>query len=102
MSFRSSCRKSAGAKRNEETGMMIDALVVPLVPYTPKDKPAEEKSPESPEPTNGRRRKKGDSEPAPEANAQPEPTDAAPSPEPPPPTDQDAKPDAPVLPRNQP
>src|SRR5262245_21517316 len=62
--------------RNPETGMMIDALVVPLVPCSrnPKDKPVEDKD-----------------------GKDAQPNEAAPPPEPPPPTDQDAKPEeAPV------
>ena len=77
--------------RNQDTGMMIDALVVPLVPYTPKDKPAEDSKDAE---TNGRR-KKGEPEPEPEGDGQPQPGEV-PTPEPQPPTDQDAKPDAPV------
>src|SRR5262245_1188197 len=57
--------------RNPETGMMIDALVVPLVPCSPKDKPAENKDDKDAEPTSGRRRKNADPEPVPEANGQP-------------------------------
>src|SRR5262249_44344621 len=54
--------------RNPETGMMIDALVVPLVQCSPnpKDKSAESKDGKDAEPTKSRQRKKGDTEPAPE------------------------------------
>jgi hypothetical protein len=81
--------------RNPETGMMIDALVVPLVPSlpNPKDRPAEDKDGKDAEPANGRRSKKGDPDPVPAGKAPDQPGESAPSPEPPPPTDQDAKPD---------
>ena len=72
---------------NAETGMMIDALVVPLSLPKPdakdkatQDKATEGKPQEAEEPKpNGRRRKKDEPEPAPEANGQAQPGDAAPA-----------------------
>jgi hypothetical protein len=80
--------------RNSDSGLMIDALVVPLVAPKPEDKVPEDRvtdnkpeEGENPKP-NGRRRKKA--EPAPEANEQAvEPTPTA---EEQTPTGQDAKP----------
>jgi hypothetical protein len=85
--------------RNAQTGMMIDALVVPLTLPKPdakdtatQDKTTEAKpqEPEEPKP-NGRRRKKDDPEPAPEANGQAQPSEATPTAEEQ--AGQDAKPD---------
>jgi hypothetical protein len=66
--------------RNAQTGMMIDALVVPLTLPKPaaKDKATEGQPQEAEEPKpNGRRRKKD--EPAPEANGQAQRGEAAPA-----------------------
>jgi hypothetical protein len=85
--------------KNSETGMMIDALVVPLVGPKPdaKDKATQDKAtegkPQEAEETkpNGRRRKKDEPEPAPEANGQAQPDEATPAAEMQ--AGQDAKPD---------
>jgi hypothetical protein len=87
--------------RNAQTGMMIDALVVPFTIPKPaaKDTPTEGKTTEGqpleaeePKP-NGRRRKKDEPEPAPEANGQAQPGEAPAEEQ----AGQDAKPDdAPV------
>ena len=83
--------------RNAQTGMMIDALVVPIPKPVAKDKATQDKATEGqpqeteePKP-NGRRRKKGEPEPAPEANGQAQPGEATPTAEKQ--AAQDAKPD---------
>src|SRR6266568_8094929 len=71
--------------RNAQSGMMIDALVVPIPKPDAKDKAAQDKATEAkpqeaeePKP-NGRRRKKDEPEPAPEANGQAQPSEATPA-----------------------
>jgi hypothetical protein len=73
--------------RNAQTGMMIDALVVPLTIPKPaatdkatQDRATEGTPQEAEEPKpNGRRRKKGEPEPAPEANGQAQSGEATPA-----------------------
>jgi len=74
--------------RNAQTGMMIDALVIPLTILKPdaakdkatQDKATEGKPQEAEEPKpNRRRRKKDEPEPAPEANGQAQPSQATPA-----------------------
>jgi hypothetical protein len=68
--------------RNAQTGMMIDALVVPVPKPDAKDKATQDKAtegkPQEAEEAkpNGRRRKKDEPEPAPEANGQAQPGEA--------------------------
>jgi hypothetical protein len=83
--------------RNAQTGMIIDALVVPLTIPKPdakdqaaQDKASEGKPQEAEEPKpNGRRRRKGEPEPVTEANGQTQPGEATPAEQ----AGQDAKPD---------
>jgi hypothetical protein len=80
--------------RNAQTGMMIDALVVPIpkpagADKATQDKATEPQEAEEPKP-NGRRRKKDEPDPAPEANGQVQPGEVPAAEEQ---AGQDAKPD---------